>query len=309
MENIVSPKFETYNGEIVHNIKEELKKEIHKETIIKIESYFYYIHRILDNFLDNTLYQADYYCSYGGNNCAIDYINKEIQKAQISSTGVQKKYIDYINEYSPIEMMYFRICQYEYIGQIKDIIFINSIKFDITNIPSLDMIEEMKELARRNVQIEDIENIIIDEAPKIAKHVFLRDNITQNDIKKIRRQKNKVEQMFQFLYRATPYKPVDDLINKLHIVSFLQAIILDEKNEIFDYTFYGYQRFMKHRQHVQVSANTNKRPVDALKVYWNRKINDHWYANIGRYEVRCKLRELELIYDKTLLELLLNLYT
>lgn len=94
------------------------------------------------------------------------------------------------------------------------------------------------------------------------------------------------------------------LLNKLHIISFLQAIILDEKNEIFDYTFYGYQKSMKHKQHVQIAINQDKRPVDALKVYWSRKINDHWYANIGRYEMRCKMRELENICDTALLSFL-----
>lgn len=300
MENIDFPSLQqkTYNGEFVHLIIDELEKEIDSETAIAIKSFFYSLHISLDNFLDNVLYYADAYCSEGKDDYAIDYINQKIQ-----TISTRKYFIYNLDDFSPIEMMYFRILQYKHIGQVKDIIFVNNIKFDINCNISPSMIEEMKELAKCKIQIDEIE-LFINDAPHIARYVYLREDISENDIKKIRRKKDKAKQMINFLYRATPLKKVNFLLNKLHIISFLQAIILDEKNEIFDYTFYGYQKSMKHKQHVQIAINQDKRPVDALKVYWSRKINDHWYANIGRYEMRCKMRELENICDTALLSFL-----
>lgn len=294
-------KWKTYNGEYVIHIKDELKKEIDIRLVSKIEEPLNNIHLALDFILDDTLYVADRYCSEGKTDDAINYINEKIQSIALDKLKITKA-----NYLSPIETLYFRIKQYEYIGQIKDIMLVNNINYEPKHDISSDMIEEMKELAKCKIEIDEIDSFISD-APKIAKYVYLRNDISANDIKKIRRQKNKVKTMINFLYRATPLKPVGKLLDKLHIISFLQAIILDQKDEIFNYTFYRYQNFFKHKQRVQISINPGRdqnSPVDALKIYWSRKINDHWYANIGRYEIRCKLRELENAYDEVTLKLL-----
>lgn len=305
MENIdfSALKWKTYNGEYVYLIKDNLKKEMDKDVVELIEELLYSIHRSLDQFLDAVLYRSDDYCSQGMDDYAKDYINHKIQE-----TKAHRLIVDKIGDYTPIETFYFRVKQYEYIGQIKDILLINNIKYEPKHNISTDMIEEMKELAKCKIQIDEIEDFI-NNAPKIAKYVYLRDDISKSDINKIRRQKNKINQMINFLHRATPLKAVDYHLNQLHIISFLQAIIIDKKDEIFNYTFYGYQNHFKHKQHVQVSINPNRdnSVVDALKIYWTRKINDHWYANIGRYEVRCKMRELENACDESMLRLLLEI--
>lgn len=37
---------------------------------------------------------------------------------------------------------------------------------------------------------------------------------------------------------------------------------------------------------------------DALKIYWVRKVTDHWYANVGKYDIRLKLRQIEETCDE-----------
>lgn len=194
MENIDFPSLQqkTYNGEFVHLIIDELEKEIDSETAIAIKSFFYSLHISLDNFLDNVLYYADAYCSEGKDDYAIDYINQKIQ-----TISTRKYFIYNLDDFSPIEMMYFRILQYKHIGQVKDIIFVNNIKFDINCNISPSMIEEMKELAKCKIQIDEIE-LFINDAPHIARYVYLREDISENDIKKIRRKKDKAKQMINF---------------------------------------------------------------------------------------------------------------
>lgn len=84
----------------------------------------------------------------------------------------------------------------------------------------------------------------------------------------------------------------------------LQAIILDDSSEIFDYTYYGYQRNSTHKKRVQAALKNEDYVPQALQVYWGRKIIDHWYANLGRYDERIKLRKLERACDNILIEIL-----
>lgn len=48
----------------------------------------------------------------------------------------------------------------------------------------------------------------------------------------------------------------------------------------------------------------DERALDALQIYWVRKVVDFWYANIGRYNIRIKLRDLENLCDTILIEIL-----
>lgn len=61
---------------------------------------------------------------------------------------------------------------------------------------------------------------------------------------------------------------------------------------------------MKHKPQVQGALKNDGYTVDALKIYWTRKVMDHWNANIGRYDSRCRLRELENVCDNILMQIL-----
>ncbi len=61
---------------------------------------------------------------------------------------------------------------------------------------------------------------------------------------------------------------------------------------------------MKHKPHVQGALKGSGEMIDALKLYWIRKVMDHWYANIGRYDIRCKEKEVVNLCDNILMKIL-----
>ena len=73
---------------------------------------------------------------------------------------------------------------------------------------------------------------------------------------------------------------------------------MDNQSEIFNYTYHNYQQEAKHMMRVQAALKNDKRVPDALQTYWVRKVADRWYANVGKYNVRLKLRKIEQIYDE-----------
>lgn len=109
--------------------------------------------------------------------------------------------------------------------------------------------------------------------------------------------------LIQCFDRVDPMVDYKVHLDQLHIISALQVLLLDEKNEIFDYTFAGYQDHMKHKPHVQGALKTDTDPIEALKLYLTRKINDHWYANLGRYRTRCEVLKLQNVCDEALLKI------
>jgi hypothetical protein len=93
-------------------------------------------------------------------------------------------------------------------------------------------------------------------------------------------------------------------IDELVIISCLQAIWLDSPNETFEYTYHGYQDHKKHPPRVQAALKNDEPVSDALKFYWVHKVSNRLDANMGRYHLRKKLREVEKICDNILLQIL-----
>ena len=205
---------------------------------------------------------------------------------------------------SPLETLYLKIVQHEYLGNITDISHINSIQNNYDyDIPS-EYIEEMKKLHYSSVNINNVEQYIDENAKRISKYVYLKTNTSKEEVRKIRNCKQKIRKWIDFCVRAKPLLNIKDISNELQIISFLQAVILDDHSETFHYTFHGYQNHIKHMPHVQGALKNNKYVTNALQCYWVRKVIDHWYANIGRYGTRIKLRKLEEACDKICLEIL-----
>lgn len=283
----------TYNGETIKKIREELGKEIKEERKEKMyQAKLIYV--FFDFFLKSQNIIADYYASIERNDIAYSFLESMRQ----SLSFPKKIYEEY--ELSPIEMFYFRIIQFEQLGNIKDVLFINSIKNKSNyNVPK-DMIVEMKKFAFEKIAFEKIDNFIESNAAQIATYVFLKKDVDYNDLKKLRRQKDKTKIALAFFDRTNFEIDASYGYDKLLIISTLQSIILDEEDEFFNYTFSGYRKYMNK---IKVGAALKKeQPVDALKAYWTRKITDHWYANIGRYELRCNFRETENISDNLLMD-------
>lgn len=206
-------------------------------------------------------------------------------------------------EFSPIEMLYLRIKQKNYIGQIKDVMLINGIKSKTQYDTPPEMIEDMRRFAKNEVtDINECIDKFINNPKETAKYVYKKE-ASSYEINKIKEMKERVIKTLSFCNRSDLSINVEEFLTELHIISCLQAILLDSKNEVFNYHYYDYKHISKKMPHVQAALKNDNYVLDALKLYWHRKINDHWYANIGKYYERCKLRELENVFDDILLKI------
>ncbi|MCM1060842.1 MAG: hypothetical protein NC452_11175 [Eubacterium sp.] len=333
----------TYNGEYIKAIREKLGKEISKESKKRLHDAFL-LCIFFEFFLKILNIIANVYMRNYRNDIALRFL--EEAKHWIS---FPKKFNDKY-ELSPIEMFYFRILQFEEVGNIKDILFVNSIEFNC-NVPT-DMIKEMQKLDNEQISYDEIDDYISNNIKLLAPYIFLKRNIYRNDLKKLQYHQSKVKEALKYfdvtnfqinvsdvlnkLCREIDFNDLEEsgynikeyienysrenlefvfpsVYNKLHIISTYQAILLDDKDEIFEYTFSGYRKNMNTIR-VQAALKPDQRlykddrnPVKALKTYWTRKIMDHFYANLGLYELRCKLREVENVSDNILMSDILTL--
>lgn len=289
---------ETCNGLVIKTIKDSLEKEISLSVKTEIKTETREIVGAWDGVLDNARYFIDFLAMKGHK---YDF-EQTIHRLLTDSKKPETKIIQY--KHSPIEVLYLRMVQYEYLGNISDISKINRIEKDYTyNVPS-ELIGEMKKLHFNPININDIEQYIDKNALKISKYVYLGAEPSKEDVRRIRKSKEKVCKCMDFCCRARPLLDINEISNELQIISILQAIILDDSSETFDYAFHGWQKHMKHKPQVQAALKNDKLVVDALQTYWVRKVMDRWYANIDRYDDRIKLRELEQACDSILEEIL-----
>lgn len=298
MENIDNSSIgmQTYNGMIIKLIKDSLGKELSLSKKEEIRKAIDNIVPRWDNILDNARILLDF---FDENGCKYDF------KRTIRSLKLVPKDIYHAPKYShsPIETLYLKIVQHEYLGNIFDIsktIFSKDYGHDVPP----ELIEEMKELYYSPIDISNVEQYIDENALRISKYVYLGAEVSRDDIRRIRTFKKKIPKLIDFCKRARPSLEMKDISNELQIISFLQAITLDDQSEPFDYTYPGYQNHGKHIPRVQAALKNDKHIPDALQCYWVRKSMDHWYANIGRYDALIKLREFERVCNSVLEEIL-----
>lgn len=291
-------KWKTWHGSVVKVIKESLEKELSPCAKNNIKGAVAHVVSVWENLLEDSHTNMDLLAG-SGYECDFEDIMNSLKSVPIH---INQKAIEY--KHSPIETLYLKVLQYEQVGQIKDIMFVNKL------LPQADyyipecFIKEMKELHDRKVNINDIENYIDKNAAVIAKYIYLKLNTNKEEHRRIRYHKEKVVKIIKFCGRARLFINKKVVATELWIISCLQAIISDSGNEIFDYTFHGYESMSKRTPHVQGALKGDKQPYDALQIYWVRKVTDRWYANLGRYDSRMKLRELEDVCDKILLGIL-----
>jgi len=293
---------ETSNGIYIMMVKDSLEKELSENFKNNAQNAIYYIVSGWDRLLENINFQADHIESVGDEPDFENMINSDLLQSAPEELFMLEKVKEY--NHSPIETLYLKIIQYEYLGNIKDILMINNILTETDYSVPLEFVDDMKIFATKKVHIENVEKYIEEKALDIAKYVYLKSETDKEDRRRIRNSKEKVSRLINFCVRARPLLNMSNVLTELLIISCLQAIILDESNEIFDYTFYGYERESKRKPQVQAALKSNKRTYDALQVYWVRKVTDRWYANIGRYNSRVELRKFENKCDETLIKIL-----
>lgn len=302
MENIDNTLFswKTYNGEIIQFVKNMLEQELSGAFINNLYGAMQQIVPEWDRFYNNFHYDVDL-CASMGEKVNFEAVISSLKEEPDELSATDATIFD---DLSPIALLYLRIVQNEQIGQIKDIIMVNNLQIESNYDVPPEMVEEMKALHKSRVKIDDIEKYIETDIDRIAKYVYLKKNISVAERRRILYNKSKVPIIYTFCARAKQQIPMQEISTELFIISCLQAVLLDNQQEIFDYTFPGYQTYMKHKPHVQGALKKEALVIDALKLYWVRKVLDHWYANIGRFDNRCKEREVENLCDNILLKIL-----
>jgi hypothetical protein len=209
-----------------------------------------------------------------------------------------------IYRHSPIETLYLKILKYECFGQIGDNNFANHLDCINDYFVPQELVQEMRLLCKNYIAVDDIEEYIKDNAAKIEKYVYINKEPHKENRRRIRNSTDKVLDVLKFCTNVWIDKDNTIELKEIWIISCLQAILIDSPNEIFNYPLYGEQKHRKSKQRVQAVLKSNERAYGALQLYWNRKVGDRWYANVGKLELRKKLREIENTCDATLWRIL-----
>lgn len=134
---------------------------------------------------------------------------------------------------------------------------------------------------------------------KIAKYVYLKEDVSKDERRAIRNSKEKLCRFLGFLQFIDTDGVILDDVTELLIISCLQLICWDNSKEILDYHFQGFEgkkRKRKGKIHVQAALKNDKRVYEVVKMYWMRKVAERMYANLGKAALPKKVRELQNLY-------------
>lgn len=284
---------DTYNGKIIKFIKYPLEKEIGTAKAKNIQ-------KVLD-LVEQGWYNQIFKMRYAvGRGEKIDFSHK-IQEIQ-SVLDNPPQPLGWHIPISPIETLYFRIIQFERIGELKAFLSNNQYVFRTKyNTPS-KFLEEMKAFKDMSIFIPDIERFVKKNIDVITKLVYLKDNSTKDERKNIKRNLYKIPQLLEYCKLANPNVIVKNHVSILRVISCLQAILTDEY-ERFNSRFYLMQKHFSHPQ--TDNLKPDKHMVDVLKFHWVCRINNHFNANLGEYEVRNELQQ----YESKIYELICQLFS
>lgn len=286
--------WETSNGKIIKLIKHLIEKEISLNLKNNIKGAVSHVVDAWGSYMDNARTNMDLLAEHG---YEYDFDSDiSLLKSEMEEPHAPKAVTGYTySPPSPLETLYLKLVQHEYLGQVKDLLMLHTLKSDTEyHLPS-EHVEEMMEFCTRKIGVDNFDAYFqIENIQKIAKFVYLNSDTNKEDRRRIRESKEKVLRFLDFCFFAD-LNDWDD-VSELLIISCLQAILLDIRKETFDYAFHGFEGKKGDRKgkiYVQAALKNDKRTYDALQVYWVHKVMDHSYANIGRYDLINKLRELE----------------
>lgn len=204
--------------------------------------------------------------------------------------------------------LYLRILQLEYLGHVNDTLAILSkAEANTYKVPPKFWFQ-MRKFRACPFEMGDLEWFFEqDNAVKIAKYVYLKDDITPEECRNIYRQdsksnvREKVQRFLKFWeFTNSPGRHKADNVSVLLVISCLQCIFLDDRNEIFRYSYHGFERENSTGKfHVQAALKKDESPrkhiCDVEKLYWVRKVLDRCYVNMGCSDGLQAIREFEKI--------------
>lgn len=288
--------WETSNGKYIREAKRSIEKEISLALENDIKKTVRCIVDEWGSYMTSACEEMECLAQNGYD--ISDYLillNSAIKERFISQKSVEELYLSS----SPLEMLYLRLVQYEYLGQMKDLLKIYKAQADLDCHISEEYIKEMEQFQTLKIGEDNID--IFFEAKnirKIAKYVYLKPETSIEERRKIRNSKVSVLKLLNFTSLAEPESNVMDDITELQIISCLQVIILDKGKGNFDYTFHKYEGEKgerKGKRSVNIALTSNERPYDAFQAYWLFRVKDRIYLNIGKPALRKSLKEMERI--------------
>ncbi len=284
--------YETSNGKYVKEIKDkiekeispDLKREIEKTVSSVVKKWSDKLIMLYDvmNFLSNQKYDVS---------DLTDMLKIGFDNAYDAEISLDKLYLSS----SPLEILYLKLIQHEYLGQMKDFSKIFNARADINyHIPD-KYVEEMEKFELRKLDAKDFDAYFESKnVKKIAEYVYLNPETSPEERRKIRNSKNKVLKLLNFASYAKPTANVMENITELKIISCLQAIILD-KAEKFYYTFANYEGTKgdrKGKKSANMALTESGQIFDIFKAYWLIRVKDRTYSNLGKSDLRKATNEV-----------------
>lgn len=288
--------WETSNGKYVKFVKHEVEKELSLTRKSNIKQAVSFVVNTWGDYINSLCHDVALVLATGGD-CSkdIESIMSHMQAIFVYQKPVDCKF----TPLTPLEAFYLRLTQNEYLGQLYDILKIFKISSGADYSVPVKYIKKMREFQLRKMSTEDIEKFFEPEnIQQIAKYVYLKDETSKEERRKIRNSKEKVFRFFDFCKLADPlgiYNMMED-VTELLIISCLQSILLDSSNEIFDYAFHGFEGgkgYRKGKIRVQAALKNDEHTYDALQVYWVRRVMDRSYANVGDSNIRKVTTKIE----------------
>ena len=299
--------WETRNGQYINFIKHEIEKEI--SPAVK--------HRIKEKVSSVVNTWGEYMNSGCRQIAQLFHVGYDCSQEMFSLNERMEETVTYQEltghpapSVTPLELLYLRIVQYEYLGQMCDLLKIYEMEPNENYSVPAEYIATMKKFQTIKVSRGDIDAYFEPaNVQKIAKYVYLKPEIDKEDRRRIRLCRKKVLRFLDFINLADPLDEhhMTEDVTELLIISCLQNILLDKDTKIFDYTFYrmeGTSGKRKGKIYVHAALKKEKRPYDALRIYWVRRVVDRSYANVGDSNIRKVTQEYERICVKTLSRLL-----
>lgn len=290
--------WDTYNGIITKFVKYPLEKELGMQKVQNIIDSL----DSIQNIWAKRIYQAHHAIDQD-EKIVFSYLTQRSQESLDRLSNTEEQNTCY--NISPIEALYLKISQFERIGELQDFISINQHIFPNEYDIPLEYIKRMKEWKYESINLFKAEQFVEQNIDEIAKYVYLKETPTAAERKRMKENLWKVPLLLEFCIRANPNVIVNSNVSILRVVSCLQAVLTDKKDD-FEYTFYLMQKHFAHPQ--TGTTNTlkqNKHIVDVIKLYWVRRINGHFNANLGEYRTRFVLDQ----YESKIYEILCKIFS
>ena len=283
--------WDTHNGRITRFIKYPIKKELGLQKVQDIDDNL----DIIAHTWHSRIMDARHVIEQG---IKIDF-SQEIQRIQSELDLLTESSKD---ENSPIETLYLKISQFERIGELQDFLKISRHLFNTNYHVPPEFIPQMEEWKHATVQCDRAAEYIEEHLDKIAPYIYLKETITSAERKRIRQNTWKIKVLLDCCIRANSNVIVENEVTILRVISCLQAVLIDNKKK-FEYTFSLIDNYFSHPPTDILRKDI--RLLDAIQLYWARRVNNHFNANLGEYEIRYALEQ----YENSIYELWIKLYS